>query len=168
MVVPSGQGKRDEGVIVQQEQSSVFFLKILFFFFLNFIYFWLHFGSLLLHVGFLQLWGAGATLPFGAQASHWGGFSWCRVGLQACMLQQLWLMGSRVQAQQLWHTGLLAPWHVGSSRTRDRTHAPCIGRWILNHCTTRKVPELQFYEKSYGDVMVIQYYECIYTTELCS
>ena len=36
--------------------------------------------------------------------------------------------------------GLIAPQHVGSSRTRDRTHVPCIGRWILNHCATREVP----------------------------
>ena len=39
----------------------------------------------------------------------------------------------------LWHPGLVAPWHVGSSRTRDPTHIPCIGRWILNHWTTREV-----------------------------
>ena len=26
--------------------------------------------------------------------------------------------------------GLVAPWHVESSQTRDRTHVPCIGRWI--------------------------------------
>ena len=26
-----------------------------------------------------------------------------------------------------------------SSQTRDQTHAPCIGRWILYHWTTRKV-----------------------------
>ena len=62
--------------------------------------------------------------------------------LQACGLQQLWLAGSRAQAQQLWHTGLVAPWHVGSSWNRDRTHVPCIGRWILNHCTTREDPGL--------------------------
>ena len=36
-------------------------------------------------------------------------------------------------AQQLWLMGLVALWHVGSSRTRDWTRAPCIGRWILNH-----------------------------------
>ena len=35
--------------------------------------------------------------------------------------------------------GLVALPHVGSSRTRDRTRVPCIGRWILNHCTTREV-----------------------------
>ena len=33
-------------------------------------------------------------------------------------------------------TGLVAPWHVGSSQTRARTHVPCIGRQILNHCAT--------------------------------
>ena len=36
--------------------------------------------------------------------------------------------------------GLVAPWHVGSSWTRARTHVPCIGRRILNHCATREVP----------------------------
>ena len=34
--------------------------------------------------------------------------------------------------------GLVAPRHVGSSRTRARTRVPCIGRWILNHCATRE------------------------------
>ena len=51
--------------------------------------------------------------------------------LQAHGLQQLWLVGSRVQAQQLWCTGLAAPRHVGSSRTRAQTCVPCIGRRIL-------------------------------------
>ena len=58
--------------------------------------------------------------------------------LQAHRLQQLWLTGSRAQAQQLWCTGLVALWHVGSSRTRARTHAPCIGRQLLNLCVTRE------------------------------
>ena len=42
------------------------------------------------------------------------------------------------QGQQLWLTGLVAPWHVGSSQTRARTRVPCIGRQILNHCATRE------------------------------
>ena len=45
--------------------------------------------------------------------------------------QQFWLPGSREQAQQLWCTGLVALWHVGSSQIRDWTHVSCIGRWIL-------------------------------------
>ena len=49
-------------------------------------------------------------------------------------------MGSRAQAQQLWHTGLVAPQHVGTSQTRAHTRVPCFGSQILNHCTTREVP----------------------------
>ena len=40
----------------------------------------------------------------------------------------------------LCHTGLVAPQHVESSWTRDQTPVPCLGRWILIHCATRKVP----------------------------
>ena len=40
-------------------------------------------------------------------------------------------MGSRLWAQQLLHTGLVALQHVGSSQTRDQTHVPCIGRGFL-------------------------------------
>ena len=35
--------------------------------------------------------------------------------------------------------GLVAPLHVGSFQTRDRTHVSCIGRQILNHCAAREV-----------------------------
>ena len=50
----------------------------------------------------------------------------------------MWHAGSRVQAQQLWCMGLVALRHVGSSWTRARTHVPCIGTRILNHCATRE------------------------------
>ena len=70
----------------------------------------------------------GATLHRGARASHYRGLSCC--GAQA----------PDAQAQQLWLTGLVAPWHVGSSQTRARTRVPCIGRQILNHCATREAP----------------------------
>ena len=55
----------------------------LLFFFLNFIYLFIFgcVGSSLLHVGFLQLLRAGATLRGGVRASHCGGFSCC--GTQA-------------------------------------------------------------------------------------
>ena len=42
----------------------------------------------------------------------------------------------------MWQTSLVALWHVGSSRTRDRTRVPCTGRLILNHCATREVPHI--------------------------
>ena len=67
------------------------------------------------------------------QASHWVGFS-----LQCLLLWQS--TGSSGHAQSLWHRGLIAPGHVESSQIRDRTCVPCIGRWMLNHWTTREVP----------------------------
>ena len=126
----------------------VIFLKDQFFFF-----FFGCTGSLLLCMGFLQLRRAGATLRCGARPSfslRWllllQGTGSTRAGFTSCgmWVQQLWLADSRVQAQQLWCTGLAAPWHVGSSRTRARTRVPCIGRQILNHCATREAPRINF------------------------
>ena len=68
---------------------------------------------------------------------------WQSMGSGVCGLQQLWLVGSRAQAQES-YTGLGALQHVGSSRTRDWTHVPCIGRWILNYWATRAVPARAF------------------------
>ena len=48
-----------------------------------------------------------------------------------------------VGAQQLWHSGLVAPRHVESSPNRDQTCGPCIGRQILNHCLHGS-PEIEF------------------------
>ena len=56
--------------------------------------------------------------------------------------QQLHLPGSSEQAQQLWHTGPAALWHVGFSRTRDQTCVSCIGRQILYHQTAREALDL--------------------------
>ena len=39
--------------------------------------------------------------------------------------------------KQFWHTGLAAPRHMRSSRTRVRTCVSCVGRPILNHRATR-------------------------------
>ena len=41
-------------------------------------------------------------------------------GMQAYLLQGMWNLGSL---------------------TRDQTYIPCIERWILNHWTTREVPQ---------------------------
>ena len=124
------------------------FLKI------NLFIFWLHWVfvaacrlSLVVASGGFSCCGAWA-LGAGASVVAAHGLSSCssraleHVGFSSCRMwtQQLQLAGSRVQAQQLWHMGLVALRHVGSSQTRDRTCVPCIGRWILNHCTTREVP----------------------------
>ena len=47
--------------------------------------------------------------------------------------------GARVQVLSSGCTGWVAPRHVGSSQTRDRTRVPCNGWWIPIHCTTREV-----------------------------
>ena len=52
--------------------------------------------------------------------------------------------GSRAQSQKLWHAGLVAPRHVGSSWIRDRTRVSCIGRWILHHWATREALHWDF------------------------
>ena len=59
----------------------------------------------------------------GAHTCHHSGFSCCGE-----------------QAQQVRCTGLVAPWHVESYQTRNRTCVPSICREILNHWTTREVP----------------------------
>ena len=59
-----------------------------------------------------QLWCAGSSLP----------------GLL------LWSTGSRASGvQYLGPVGLAAPQDVEFSPSRDQTHVPCIGSWILIH-----------------------------------
>ena len=124
-----------------------FFLFFFFILFIYFIYFWLFWvfvaarGLSLVAAsgGYSSLRCAGFSLQW--LLSLWSTGS-RRVGFSSCgtWAQQLWLTGSRAQAQQLWHTSPVAPRHVGSSRTRDQTRVPCIGRRTLNHCATREAP----------------------------
>ena len=75
-----------------------------------------------------------------AQASHCGGFSCCGAWALGCA--GFGSSSSRLQGvgSELWHSGLVAPSHVGSSRTTDQTHVLCLVRQILNHQTTKEVP----------------------------
>ena len=50
-------------------------------------------------------------------------------------------VGSRVLASVAVEHGLVAPWHAGSSLTRNGTPSPFIGRWTPKHWTTREVPK---------------------------
>ena len=71
------------------------------------------------------------------------GFLWLqRVNFSLRWLPWLQSMGSRLWAQWLWYTGLVAPLHVGSSWTRDWTHVSCTGRRILYHWATREALSL--------------------------
>ena len=80
----------------------------------------------------------------GARASHCAGSSGCRA--QALEYESFHSCGT--WAQQLWRAGTVALRHIGSSWTRDRTHVPCIDRWILNHWTAKNVPEMLFWIES--------------------
>ena len=115
-------------------------------------YFWLHWvfvaacrlSLVAVSGGYSSLWCAGFSLQWllllWSTGSMHADFSSC--GTRA---QQLWLTGSRVQAQQLWCMGLAALKHVGSSQTRARTCVPCTGRQIPNHCAIREVPLIGFF-----------------------
>ena len=100
-----------------------------FFYFL--IYFWLHW-IFIAACGLSLAVQAEATLPCGA---------WLLTAVTSLTaqhkLQQLQHMGSVVVAH-----GLSCSTAHGSSWTREPTCVPCIGRWILIHSTTRKVPIL--------------------------
>ena len=102
-------------------------------FFLNFIYFQLHWLFIATH-----------RLSLVAVSRSYSSLR-CR-GFSLQWLLWLQSRGSRVhRLQQLWHTGLVALQHVGSSWTRDQTRVHCIGMWILNHSTTREVPRVLSY-----------------------
>ena len=66
--------------------------------------------------------------------------------LSIAVLQLLILVASCSRAQALEHRiiavcmGLAAHGMWDLSWTRDGTCVPCVGRWILNHWTTRDVP----------------------------
>ena len=146
-----------------QQSDSVIHIHTLFFFniFSMVVYHRLFFFNLFLAVlglrcctrAFSSCGERGATLRWGAQASHCSGFSWCgawALGVRASVVvahgfSSCGLRALEPQAQQLWCTGLVAPRHLGSSRTKARTHVPCVGRWILNHCATREA--LSYYHR---------------------
>ena len=93
-------------------------------------------------VGSSLLRGLSLVAVSGGYSSLWCmGFSlWWLLLLQSTGSRHTGFSSCSMRAQQLWCMGLVAPQHVWSSRTRDRTRDPCIGRWILNDCATGEVP----------------------------
>ena len=68
---------------------------------------------------------SGAALSCGAQAQ----------GVQTSVAAA---PGSRAPAQSLWPSAFVAPPHMGSPQTRDRTCVSCTGRQVLYHEATRE------------------------------
>ena len=65
--------------------------------------------------------------------------SWWLLLWQSTGSRRAGFSGCCMWAQYLWCKGLVAPWHVESSQTRDWTHVPWIGRRIPIHCATKEV-----------------------------
>ena len=74
----------------------------------------------------------GVTVRCSVLASHCSGFFCCGAWALGCA-------GSVAVAR-----GLCCPMARGIFPTMDQTHILCIGRQILIHCATRKVPEVEF------------------------
>ena len=105
-----------EGILFLHIISSIYCLQNLYLF----IYLFMAVLGLRCCAGFsLVVESSGYSLV----VVHWlliiGGFSCCGTWVLSCGLQQLWFQGSRVQAQYLWYTGLIAPQFVGYSGPRD-------------------------------------------------
>ena len=65
----------------------------------------------------------------------------------------------------MWCTGLVAPQHVGTSWTRDRTHVPCIGRWIFFF---KDFPFIYLFFKIYLFLAVLGLRCCVWAFSSCS
>ena len=81
--------------------------------------------------GLFLVWRGGLPSSLSVQASHCSGFSCCgerALGCSGFSSLANGLSSCSSQAQWLWHTGLVALWHVGSSQTKNRTCVSCIGR----------------------------------------
>ena len=107
-----------------------------FFFFFNFIYLFIY--LFMAGLVFVSVRGLSLVAASGGHSS-----SRC-MGLSLLRSLLFKAQAPDTQAQQLWLTGVVAPWHVASSQTRARTRVPCIGRQILNHCATREGPGRRF------------------------
>ena len=106
-----------------------------FFFFFNFIIYLFNFWL---------CWVSVSVQGLSLVAASGGHSSLRCAGLSLLCLFCCGAQAPDAQAQQLWPMGLVALWHVGSSRTRARTRVPCIGRQTLNHCATREALYVSF------------------------
>ena len=93
-------------------------------------------------------WGDGNDLYTSCSALYMGACLCQRSSISTLKIYVLYCVcGSRVVefgAQWLWCMGLVAPQHVGSSQTRDRTHVFSIAKQILIH---QRSPWMEFFQK---------------------
>ena len=101
------------------------------------IYFWLHWIFIALLGLALVVVSRGLSLLWCLALLRWLLSLWsmgCRhMGLSSCCTQTPELGLSSCSSDPV------APWHVESSQTRNRTHVLCIGRQTVIHWATREV-----------------------------
>ena len=118
--------------------------------------FWGCFGFLWLRTGFLQLKRAGLLSSCGARASYCSGFS--------CGAWALGHVGSVTAAHGFLSTGsVVVARGLGSPATygiRDQTPVLCIGRWILNHRSTREVLYCAFFLRAVDSTLLAVLLPC--------
>ena len=119
------------------EIKYLYLFNFLILFFLKFIYLFIYFWR---HWVFIAARGLSLVVASGGRSLlRCTAFSlWWLLLLRSTGPRRVGFSSCGTLAQQLWLAGLVAPQHVGSSKTRARTRVPCIGRWILNHCATRE------------------------------
>ena len=103
-----------------------------------FIYFWLC-CVFIAASGLSLVVESGGYSSYGVQTFHCNGVSCCKekaLVAQASIVASCRLSSCGSWVSELQCTGLVAPRHVKSSRTRNLT---CICKWILTHSTTREV-----------------------------
>ena len=91
-------------------------------------------GSLLLHVVFLQ-WRAVGSCREQSTSIHTTLSWWCA----AFSWRWLLLRSAGTRSCVMWPSLFQHMWNLW---TRDQTCVPCIGKWILSHCTTREIPKV--------------------------
>ena len=87
-------------------------------------------------------------------------YSWC-MGFSSQWL--LLFQSTDFTAHGLNRRGLVAPWHVGSSWIRDRTHVSCTGRQILYQWATREAPE-EFLKRQLWQLRIGTWRGCLPST----
>ena len=86
----------------------------------------------------------------------------CGAGLSLRRLLLCWCVGPRLKGFRVAAPRLTCTMACGIFLGTDWTHSPCIGRWILNHWTTREVLPSLFWSSSFTNFRTLsRLLECL-------
>ena len=87
------------------------------------------------------------------------GLHCCAQGFSSCNRLRLCFIATRrllIGAEyRLYAWTSVVPKHAGSSSTRDWTHVPCLGKWILICWATKAVPSIGLLSKEQPDMNLV-------------